>query len=126
MSWRAHLERADRYLQSAELLLEDGDHASSVSRSYYAMFHAAQAALLTEGIDAGSHRGVISMFGERFVKEGPLDPEMGRSLSRAFRERSVGEYEPTEPVPAETARNLIGEARAFVRRVEAELDRASG
>lgn len=77
MTWQDHLDRSDRYLRSAMLLLDDGDAASSVSRSCYAMFHAAQAALLTRDIDAASHRGVISTFGETFIKEGPLEPELG-------------------------------------------------
>ncbi len=32
------IERAKRYLKSAEILLKEGDYESSVSRTYYAMF----------------------------------------------------------------------------------------
>ena len=42
------IERARKYLRSAELLLKEGDHESSVSRAYYAMFYSAQALLLTK------------------------------------------------------------------------------
>ena len=41
------IKRAERYLLSAKLLLKEGDYESSVSRIYYAMFFAAQAALLS-------------------------------------------------------------------------------
>jgi uncharacterized protein (UPF0332 family) len=33
------IERANKYLNSAELLIKEGDFESSVSRSYYAMFY---------------------------------------------------------------------------------------
>jgi len=33
------IERAEKYLRSAEILLEEGDYESSVSRTYYAMFY---------------------------------------------------------------------------------------
>ena len=35
----ALLLKAKRYLRSAELLLDDADFESSVSRTYYAMFY---------------------------------------------------------------------------------------
>jgi uncharacterized protein (UPF0332 family) len=44
------LDRARRSLRSARNLLEDGDRDFAISRAYYAMFYAARAALLSEGI----------------------------------------------------------------------------
>lgn len=121
MSEAELLARADRYLRSAKLLLDDGDLASSISRSYYAMFYAPRAALETEGIDADSHRGVISTFGERFVKSGPLDRGYGRDLSEAFRQRNLSEYEPTRVVPEDTARSILDASSEFVDRIRAMI-----
>ena len=67
----ALLDRAGRYLDSADLLLGNGDPESCVWRAYYAMFFAAEAALLDEGDEASTHRSVITAFGKRFVREGP-------------------------------------------------------
>ena len=39
---QALIEKARRYLRSAELLIHDGDYDSAVSRSYYAMFYSAR------------------------------------------------------------------------------------
>lgn len=121
MSSEAYLQRAERYLRSADLLLRDGDAASSVSRSYYAMYHAAQAALQAEGIDAGTHRGVISTFGQTFVKEGPFAADMGRALSDGLRERNLGEYEPSREIPEEVAHDPLERAHGFVDRIRAFL-----
>jgi len=62
------IKRAKRYIKSAELLLNDKDYEFSVSRTYYAMFYAAQAALLTKNLSFSSHKGVISAFGKHFIK----------------------------------------------------------
>ena len=50
------IERANRYLRSAELLLKGGDYESSVSRTYYAMFYSVQALLLTKNLSFSSHK----------------------------------------------------------------------
>lgn len=87
------IERARRYLKSARMLLGEPDYESCVSRVYYAMFYAAQAMLLTKGLSSSSHKGVISAFGEHFVKTGVFEREMGRELNRAFEKRQVSDYE---------------------------------
>jgi uncharacterized protein (UPF0332 family) len=69
---RLHLEKADACIAEAELLLSASHTGVTVSRSYYAMFHAATAALLTKEIEH-SHKGIISAFAQRFVRSGPLE-----------------------------------------------------
>jgi len=49
------VKRALRYIKSAEMLLEDVDFESSVSRTYYAMFYCAEAALLTKKLSFSSY-----------------------------------------------------------------------
>jgi len=110
----ALIEKAKRYLKSAELLLKDGDCESSVSRAYYAMFYTAEAALLTKNLSFSSHKGVISAFGEHFVKPGIFPKEMGRELNRAFEKRQVGDYEYTSVISNEEAEQILQSAKEFV------------
>ena len=42
------------------------------------MFYCAQAMLLTKNLSFSSHKGVISAFGEHFVKTGVFPKEIGR------------------------------------------------
>jgi uncharacterized protein (UPF0332 family) len=101
------LERAKKYLTSAELLLNTGDYESSVSRTYYAMFYATQAILLTKNLSFSSHRGVISLFGEQFIKTGVFSKEMDRELNRAFQKRQIGDYTHTFTISKEEAEQLL-------------------
>ncbi|MBD3286710.1 HEPN domain-containing protein [candidate division WOR-3 bacterium] len=111
------IKRAQRYLKSAKLLLKEGDNESSVSRIYYAMFYSVQALLLTKNLSFSSHKGVISAFGEQYVKTGIFPNEMSRELTRAFEKRQAGDYEYTFVISAEEAEMLFGEGRDFVDRI---------
>ncbi len=119
----ALIKRAQRYLKSAEILLRDGDCESSVSRTYYAMFYCAQAVLLTKNLSFSSHKGVISAFGEHFVKAGVFPKEMGRELNRAFEKRQVGDYEYTFVISETEAKQMLQSGKEFVNTVAQWLNK---
>ena len=110
----AHLARADELLLVARELVQRDHPADAVSRSYYAMFHAATAVLLKSGVERSSHKGVISAFGEFIVKPGHLLPAFHASLRRAFEARIESDYLPTPSDSVEMAEALLREAEAFV------------
>lgn len=115
------IDRAERYLATAELLVEKGDYESCVSRAYYAMFYCAEAALLTKGMSVSSHKGVISAFGEHFIKTRVFSKELGRELNRAFDRRQLADYEFKLVTSKEKARESVGHCRTFVRAVSEYL-----
>lgn len=65
-----YIQKAEKKLEVAERLLKSADYEDAVSRAYYAVFHAAQALLMTEGEKAETHKGVVTLFGLLFVKTG--------------------------------------------------------
>ena len=115
------IEKAKRYLKSAKVLLEEGDYDSSVSRTYYAMFYSAQATLLTKSLSFSSHKGVISAFGEYFVKTGTFSKEMGRELNRAFEKRQIGDYEYTFVMSKREAEEILKSGQKFVEKIAQHL-----
>ncbi|MHC4205602.1 MAG: HEPN domain-containing protein [Planctomycetota bacterium] len=114
---QALIEKAHRYLRSAELLIQDGDYDSAVSRSYYAMFYSAEAALLKKEMTFSSHKAVISAFGQYFVKTGIFDKRMGRDLNIIFGERQLGDYESNFSISEDSARQTLKSAQGFVDQV---------
>jgi uncharacterized protein (UPF0332 family) len=118
----ALIQKAKRYLKSAELLLKDGDPESSVSRTYYAMFYAAEAVLLTKSLSFSSHKGVISAFGEHFVKTEIFPREMGRELNRAFEKRQISDYEYTFVISEDEAEQMLQSGKEFVNTIASLLD----
>jgi hypothetical protein len=88
----AELRRSEEALRAARSLLDLGLYADAVSRAYYAALHAAQALLLTEGVEPRTHRGVSGMLGLHFVVPGRIAPDRAKDLSRLeqFREEADG------------------------------------
>lgn len=115
------IKRAARYLKSAKMLLDEKDYESSVSRTYYAMFYSTQALLLTKGLSFSSHKGVISAFGEHFIKTGIFSKEMGRELNRAFEKRQLGDYEHTFVISKEEAEEMLISGNKFVKKMVQRL-----
>jgi uncharacterized protein (UPF0332 family) len=111
------IEKARRYLRSAELLIHDGDYDSAVSRSYYAMFYSAEAALLKKKMSFTSHKAVISAFGRYFVKTGIFDKQLGRDLNIIFGERQLGDYESNFSISEDNAHHAFESAQGFVDQV---------
>lgn len=111
------IQRADKYLKSANLLLKNKDYDSSVSRSYYAMFFATEAVLLTKELEFSSHRGVISAFGQHFVKTGIFPKDMRRWLQSAFEKRQTGDYSFRSVIEEQEAKETLKLAELFLKKI---------
>ncbi|MBI3019480.1 MAG: HEPN domain-containing protein [Deltaproteobacteria bacterium] len=79
------LKRARQALAVAKRLFEEKFFNDSLSKSYYAIFYAAGAALESIGIQTKRHATTIQKFNEHFVKNGTVDKEYYLTLSNAFR-----------------------------------------
>ena len=111
------LRKADTALASAKRELDAGDLDGAANRLYYAMFHAARAALLSTGRPAeGRHGTIIAHFGLIFCKDGPLPTELGRAMNEAQELRVEGDYGAGTPVASEVAAYVL-KAEQFVTAV---------
>ena len=88
------------------------------------MFYAASALLASKGISRSKHSGVISAFGEQFVKTGLIEVEYVKMLGRAFEARNDSDYDITFVSDRQLAERLSGEAQRFVSRAERYLQEA--
>jgi uncharacterized protein (UPF0332 family) len=118
---QAFIEKSKDKLKTAKELLADGNYDDSVSRAYYAAFHAASAVLLTEGLSAETHRGLLNLFGLHFIKTGKFDKKMGRYLSNLKDDRETGDYEAFSTIDKPVATKALNEAVAFVNGCEQYL-----
>jgi len=60
---QAEWRRAQKALQAAELLQQHGLAEDAISQAYYAIMHAAKAALLVHDVIAESHAAVVVSLG---------------------------------------------------------------
>ncbi|MBN2251198.1 MAG: HEPN domain-containing protein [Candidatus Altiarchaeota archaeon] len=117
------VERAEKTLSSAELLFEEGDYEGCVSRAYYSMFYAAEALLLTKELKFSSHKGVISLFGEHFVKTGIFKADMGKNFQKTFQRRLIGDYSYSAKITRKEAADIIEWATGFLTKLKEYLEK---
>jgi uncharacterized protein (UPF0332 family) len=116
-------EKAGKYLITAQQALNSGDYDSCASRCYYAMFFVAEAVLLTKNLTASSHKGVISLFGEHFVKTNIFERNLGKAITNAYDKRIVGDYGIGFIVTKEQAQDLLKMANDFVDKLKDYLQK---
>ena len=120
---RDFIRKAEKFLETAKLAFDLKDYDSCASRCYYAMFFMAEAALLTKGLKSSSHKGVISLFGEHFVKSGIFERDLGKALSDAYDKRLIGDYAVGLTIPEEDAKELLEISRNFIDRLKDYLQK---
>ncbi|MBN2316364.1 MAG: HEPN domain-containing protein [Sedimentisphaerales bacterium] len=111
---RLHLERADDCIKDAELLLSAYRQSAAAGRAYYAMFHAATAVLLKRNIRRHSHKGIISAFGQFFVKSGDVEMRFHKYIAEAFDLRQESDYEPLVDITERQVKRVLEWAKEFV------------
>jgi len=115
------IQRAHRYLETAALVLEEGDFESCVSRAYYAMFYVTRALLRQEGITPKTHSGLRNQFGLHFIKTGDLPERFADMLNDAEELRALAEYAEERVITEEDAESTLRDADVFVDRVSEML-----
>ena len=115
------LRKARRNLRSARVLLADGDYDSAVSRAYYAMFHVAEALLLSKGLAYSKHSAVIAAFGKEFAKTGILPVDFHAHFREAAEARNISDYQAVSHVTEEAALQHISRAEQLLAAAEGLL-----
>lgn len=107
--------------REGQVLLKENFSEGAISRFYYAIFHAAQALLLTQGLQAKSHKGVGRLFSLHFVKSGQIDSHYSRILSHSQQEREEVDYFSEYVFSQEDACEREKETKEFLDVVEKHL-----
>jgi len=117
----AEWQKARQSLRASQVLVRDQCYEDSVSRSYYAMFHAAKAALYVHDTAAQSHAAVRRLFGLKLIKSCELDSEYAGYLGKTADERLAADYDVEVTFTEKQAREESQRAQQFVRRIRRYL-----
>lgn len=119
----AELARADECLAEARLLYENGHQHGAASRAYYCVFHAARALLFSIGLETHTHRGLMALLGEHFIRPGLLSSELGRALAHLQRDREDADYTSGAVFTARDTASALAQAELFSAEVRRLLGR---
>jgi uncharacterized protein (UPF0332 family) len=111
-------------IAAAKILSRDGLPAQAVSRCYYAVFYAAEAALLSLGESRSKNAGVICAFPQLVVKREGVDERAGRLLRSLYDRGSHADYD-LAPVPQQEADQAIEDAEFVAKVIQQWLEQLS-
>lgn len=117
----AEWNRARESLRAAETLTRDGLYADAISRAYYAILHAAKAALRVHDIVAESHPAVRRMFGLHLVKAGEIETEWSAYLTESLDDRLAADYDVEISFSRQEARSECRRTGEFLKRIKRYL-----
>jgi uncharacterized protein (UPF0332 family) len=115
---KKELARANKSLQAARMLLENQLYEDCVSRSYYAVLHAAKSALTKVGIEAKSHQAVKRMYGLHFIKTEQIEKHFAEILTAQQQDREIGDYNIYLNIQKDRAAKRVSDAEKFIKRIE--------
>lgn len=113
--------KAQEKMQSAKLLFANGIYDDSVSRAYYAAFHAVSAVLFLNGFSFSSHSQTIGAFNREFVRTEIFPAHFSKSLHFLFDKRESGDYDIDKSIDEKIATQCLKEAEDILSSIQSYL-----
>lgn len=105
---------ATETLKEATVLATCGQYKGAISRAFFAMEHAARAALAVKDQEPKTHRGMVQAFNNQLVRTGEMDRDRGESLEDAQQARNTADYGSFYRATAHEAYQVCAEAAVFL------------
>lgn len=107
--------------RAAEILVREGCYRDAISRTYYAVVHAAKAALYVHDVNARSHTALRRLFGLHLIRTRQIEKEWALLLSEGLDERPAADYDAETTFSEHDARRQCRDVRKSVRRIREYL-----
>lgn len=120
------IEKARDELDTSELLLNNKKFSKSLNCSYYAIFHATRALLLTDNIQRSKHTGLISEFIKQYVATGKIDKKYSKMIKGAEKIRINTDYKFFYIVSKDEAKEQLENAGMFVSEIVNHIENKLG
>jgi uncharacterized protein (UPF0332 family) len=110
-------EKGKSFLEQAEKIVELGYWDMVANRLYYAVFHAVSALLIKNGHKVGTHKGVVLLFGQHYIKTGIFSINEGRLYSQLQTMREKADYVCTFQTSQEEIIPMLEPARKMIEKI---------
>ncbi|MBO7140274.1 MAG: HEPN domain-containing protein [Prevotella sp.] len=108
------MEKANHFLQQADMMCDLQQWDIAANRFYYACFHAVQALFIQNRLASRRHSGMLSQFGLHFIKTGIIDDRLGAFLHRMEQLREKGDYNCQFSVEKEELLSFVSPAHELI------------
>lgn len=117
------IKKSEERIKSEKILLREKLYNDSISRAYYSFFDSANALLVTKGLSAKTHAGVISLFSLHFIKTKLISVKYIKLFRRAKEAREEADYELLKKFFKEDAEEIIAAAEDFLQFVKENFNK---
>lgn len=111
------LEKATNTMAQISELQKLGYWDNIANRLYYAVFHAVNALLINDGHPVNTHRGVIAMFGNYYIRTGIFAREDGRLYSDLQTMRNNSDYNCSYDATQQEIEPMIEPSKLLISKV---------
>lgn len=101
------LQKSKELLEEIQFLLEGGYANASISRMYYAGYHAISALLFSYGIETKTHRGLRLQFNNHFVKTHLIEVDKAKVFAEIADKRHQSDYDDFMDFTIERAKEIF-------------------
>lgn len=112
------LEKAQKTFDATMLCVGQNMWETAANRLYYAIFHAVSALLIHDDFRVKSHRGIMALFGEHYVRTGIFTKKDGSLLSDLIIMRDNADYNCFFETNEEKLSPLIEPTRLFMEKIK--------
>ena len=114
----AEWRRAQASSRAASALFRHRCYSDAVSRAYYAVLHAAKAALIHSGLNVSTNHGrVHQQFARNLISNGPVEPKWGSEIGSLRSLRTQADYDVQSTFSEQQARTICKRAERFLERI---------
>lgn len=116
---RYRMATAKSDLQSANILMKEGEYRGANNRAYYAIYHAISAVHALDGKSYKRHKDTLGNFNKDYVRTGIFPKTFGRRIAQAEEIRHASDYDDFYIATKEKAEEQIETAKELIDLIEA-------
>ena len=116
------ISRAEERLEEAKILFRKEHCNGAISRAYYSFFETAHAVLITKGISAKTHAGLITLFSLHFIKTKQIPEKFIRFFKQAKEAREEADYGLLKKFTKKETEKIIETAEEFIKLVKDKFE----
>ena len=117
------MEKAERTFEDVLFCLRENKWETAANRLYYALFHAMSALLINDEFQVKSHRGVMALFGEHYVRTEIFSKKDGAILSDLVIMRDNADYNCFYEADEEKLSPYIEPTRMLIQKIKQYINK---
>ena len=111
-------DKAHRFLQEADDMLQQQRWDLAANRYYYACYHIVHAIFISNGIIVKTHDGTLTELGRHFILTDKFDKKFGRFFARMIQLRIKADYNSIAEVSDVEVQEMAPLSHEFVENIE--------